>query len=96
MSEIKGDYTLTINGSEGEKKCELREIPKNLFFKVFGMIAPMYGDEEPRLLEAGEIILRECFLAGDKEILLSDEYLTAGAIQCVGLIKVADATIKKN
>lgn len=93
--EIKGAYTITVTGEQGEKTAQLKEVSNATFYKVFPLISPILGSS-PKILEGGEIILRECFIGGDKEILTVEEYILGASIQCVSLIKVADSTIKKN
>jgi hypothetical protein len=92
----KGAYTITVIGSEGEKSVELKEVSKATFYKVFPLITPIYGDQVD-MLGAGEIILRDCMISGDiKEFLTVDEYTISGAIQCVGILKFAEGSLKKN
>ena len=94
--KVMGAYTISVDGSEGEKIVYLKEIPKQVFYKVFPKLTPMFGGEA-EIMEAGEIILRECAIGGDVKVFLTnDEYTIAAAIQCVGLVNVATGSLKKN
>lgn len=93
--QVIGDYTLEVDGSLGKKIAFLKTPGRDTFKKVFPMISP-FDDSKPDYIGAGEIILRECFVGGDTEIQTVDEYILAGSIQAMGIIKIADATLKKN
>ncbi len=46
-------------------------------------------------LGAADALFRACCLGGSEEIKKNDAMLTAAALEAAGLIKIADATIKK-
>ena len=83
--------TIEIEG----KVCFLKKPSRATYAKVIPMLTPMLGGEV-NIMGAGELILRECFSGGDQEFLTDDDYIIAGAIQCVGLIELKEATLKKN
>jgi hypothetical protein len=91
-----GDYTIEVNGKDGLKTVFLKEIPKDVFYKVFTKLTPMFGQEADPM-GAGEIILRSCMIGGDiKDFSTKTEYIIGGAMQCIGLIQIADGSLKKN
>lgn len=84
-------YTIEIE----DKKAFLKKPSRHTYAKVLPMITPMFGSE-PNLIAAGEILLSECFIGGDQEFRTDDDFIIAAAIQCVGLIEIKEATLKKN
>lgn len=84
-------YTIEIDG----KKCFLKKPSRHTYAKVIPMMTPMFGNE-PNLMGAAEIILSECFIGGDQEFRTEDEYIVPASLQCLGLIEIKEATLKKN
>lgn len=88
----EGTYaTIEIDG----KYCFLKKPSRATYAKVIPMLTPMMGGEV-NIMRAGELVLRECFIGGDQEFLTDDDFIVAGSIQCVGLIEIKEATLKKN
>lgn len=92
---VMGDYTIEVDGSLGKKIGFLKTPNRTTFKTVFPMINP-FDTSKPDYIGAGEIILNECFVGGDIEIKTVDEYILAASIQAMGIIQIADATLKKN
>lgn len=49
----------------------------------------------PAIIEAGKVIVKSCFVAGDKRILTETPLLTAAALQCAELLEVRQAKLVK-
>ncbi|MEZ0611932.1 hypothetical protein ACAW74_25695 [Fibrella sp. WM1] len=49
----------------------------------------------PAIIEAGKVIVKNCFVGGDEAILNEPALLTAAALQCVELLETRNARIKK-
>lgn len=49
----------------------------------------------PAFLEAGKTIVKNCFLGGDERIKTDTSMLNAAALQCVELIEIRQAKLKK-
>jgi len=90
-----GTYTITVKGQDGkEYKAELKEPNRSIKEMALGYSAPIIG--EPKYIRAGEIILLGCWVSGD-EVIKTDEYLLAGAaMSALGLLDIAEASLKKN
>lgn len=93
---VMGDYTLKIKGDLGEKTCFLSRPGMKTLKKVFPMIRPFRDEDIPDVLGAGEILLRECFVGGDREFLTESQYIIGGSIQAMALVEFAEGELKKN
>lgn len=49
----------------------------------------------PAVLEAGKVIVKNCWLGGDDKIKTDGPALSAAALQCVELLEVRQAQLKK-
>jgi len=102
MSETqKAAYKITV---EGGATCYLKEMKRGVLERVLSMIAPK-GNQEPQYINAGEKILRSCWLdtatvkgekvESDKAILENDDLLTAAAFQAYELVDIKTAKLEK-
>tara|TARA_R100001015_G_C4531229_1_gene97572 strand:+ start:209 stop:475 length:267 start_codon:yes stop_codon:yes gene_type:complete len=85
-------YTIEVE----DKKCVISKPDRKVMGLVLPKLFPMLGDEKQDMLGAGEIILKTCWVSGDEEIRTVDEYILAASLQCVSLIEMKTASIKKN
>ena len=97
VEEVKsiGDYTLTVTLAGKEYTAYLKEPDRGVISRVLNIIRPFDGSQ-PDYIKGGEIILRECFIGGDNDILIKDKLILAGALEAISLIEIPDAVIKKN
>ena len=91
----KGTYTLTIE----DKSCNLKALDRATFKIVLGMIAP--GGKDPKYVDAGQIILKTCWISGDEELKddISPENAELNCSACLKaceLIEIKEGSIKKN
>ncbi len=82
-------YEIEIEG----KKCQLRELDRQTLEICLGLVMNTNGP--PQYIKAGEIILKTCFVSGDKEILEDDKLLVGAAMTAYELIEIKEATLKK-
>ena len=85
----KAKYEIEVEG----KKCRLTELDRTTLEITLGMIMSTTGS--PQYIRAGEVILRNCWVDGDKEILERDDLLIAAAMKAYELIEIKEATLKK-
>jgi hypothetical protein len=88
---IGAEYTIEVEG----KKGYLCKIDKKTFKTVFPLISPFDGSK-PDFITAGEIILAECWIGGDMDIRTDEALSIAASIQCIALIELKNASLKKN
>ncbi len=84
-------YTIEVE----DKKCFLRKPDRVVFSKVLPLMTSMTG-EQPNMIAAGEIILRECMIGGDQEFLSDDDFILPAALKCLELFEMKQASLKKN
>lgn len=89
--EPKGEYTLTV----GEYSCELNSPDRKTIGEAHSFINPFDGSK-PNFVLAGEVIVRNSFVAGDQEILTSDKLMASAALEAISLFKLEDTELKKN
>lgn len=85
----KAKYEIEVDG----KKCQLCPLDRATLEIALGMVMATSGN--PQYIRAGEIILRKCWVSGDKEILENDDLLVAAAMKAYELIEIKEATLKK-
>jgi hypothetical protein len=49
----------------------------------------------PQMIEAGKVILKTCFVAGDRRVLDDPSMFTAGALSCIELLEIRQSQLKK-
>ncbi len=84
----------TIESEDG-KKAFLKEPTKSTYGKVLTLLSPSTGGE-PNILEAGEVMLRECMIGGDIEFRTEVDYVVPAAMQAMSLFEMRGMTLKKN
>ena len=90
--EIKrGDFTLEIEG----KTCQLRKPSRKVLGQAMSMAVPV-GGQVPDVTQAGEWILRNSWVEGDKEILEDEDLLLGASMAVMQMVQVKEATLKKN
>ena len=92
---IKGAVaTIEVEASEDEVlKCTLKAPSRFTLEAALSKMGLNGGQAE--IISAGEIVLRGCWIEGDKEILDNDTYLVPAALQAYNLIDLKTATLKK-
>ena len=80
-------HELEIDG----KKCQLAKIDRATLEIALGLIMA----DKPEYIKAGEIIVRSCWVSGDKEILDDEDLLVGAALAAQELISVKKASLKK-
>jgi hypothetical protein len=97
--KIYGDvFELTVRG----KKCYLRKYDRaTLAFALSQLTATISTQNNnveinaEKILKVGEIALRNCWLAGDKEILEDDSLFVPAAMQAGTLFEMEECELKK-
>ena len=81
-----------------DKCCYLKKLDRTTLEVVLGIVQPSAG-VKPKLIEAGEIILNTCWIAGDPELKSKEEknegYLVAAAMEAYNLIEFKQSTLEK-
>lgn len=85
----KAIYEIEVEG----KKCQLCKLDRATLEITLGMV--MATNNTPQYIRAGEIILRKCWVSGDKEILDDEDLLIAAAMKAYELIEIKEASLKK-
>ncbi|MGA0556531.1 hypothetical protein ACO2Q8_07770 [Larkinella sp. VNQ87] len=49
----------------------------------------------PNLIEAGKVIAKNCFVAGDRRVIDEPSMFTSAALQCIELLEIRQASLKK-
>jgi len=90
------DAVATIEVEADEKttlSCTLKAPSRGTLEAALSKMGLNGGQTE--IITAGEIVLRGCWIEGDKEILDNDTYLVPAALQAYNLIDLKEATLKK-
>lgn len=98
MSDKKKEitYTLEVEDDYGKTySCTLKKPGRAILGQATGMIMPV-GDQVPDVSKAGEWILKNCFLDGDKEILEDEDLCFAASMQCMEMVQMRTTRLKKN
>jgi len=74
-------------------KCYLKSIDRPTFEQAMGLITKTRSN--PEMIRAGEVILLNCWVAGDDIIKTDDAFLIPAALQAFELMEVKTATLKK-
>lgn len=87
-------YTVVLMKENRELKCFLKEIDKKTLSNVLSNI---YNNKDNfNISDAGEMILRSCFVGGDSEFLSDDKVIVSASMYCYGLINLYQGELKKN
>jgi hypothetical protein len=93
-----GVFELTVRG----KKCYLRKYDRaTLAFALSNLSATISTQNNSveinaeKILKVGEIALRNCWLAGDREILEDDSLFVPAAMQAGTLFEMEECELKK-
>lgn len=78
---------------EGRLFGYLKKIERATMEIALGKLQKVGQDAE--YIYAGELILRNCWVAGDNEILDNEDNLMTAALQCNALIELKQASLKK-
>ena len=80
-----------------ETKVVYLSKPKNkTISSAMAYLTPKFEGDVPDMIQAGLIILNECFVGGDRDILTDDDYSRTASMKLVTLINIGDAELKKN
>lgn len=89
-------FTLSVEGESGkEYTCQLRKPSKRILGQATGMMVPVNG-QLPDVSEAGEWILKNCWIDGDEIILEDEDLLFSASMACMEMTQLRTATLKKN
>lgn len=88
IKEWKSKYGDVFEVLVEDKKCYLRKPDR----KILGL-ATSVGQKNP--MKFNEIILHNCWLAGDEEIKTDDDYFLGVGAKLETLIQIKEAEIKK-
>lgn len=83
------EFTIEVNG----KIAYLRKPDRITIENALGLAMPIQG--RPQYIRAGEIVLLNCWVGGDKEIQTDDELLIPAAMQAFQIIQAKTAILKK-
>jgi hypothetical protein len=91
ITELKKKHNIDeVHVLEIEDKVGyLKKPTKETVSKSFSLIA----DQD--LISAGEIILMDCWLEGDQELIKSEEYYLSSCIQTINLVKIKQGSLVK-
>lgn len=92
MKKEEVTYTIEVEKDDKIYSCVIKEPDSQTKRKVMTML---FNDPE-NILGGGMTILTNSFLKGDSEILTDDDLSLSASLQCLQLIKIANATLKKN
>lgn len=102
-AEFGDVYTITV--SDATDKFDPLMVPKDDDETIDGVTAYIRkpSDKElsfamsklPAVLEAGKVIVKNCFIGGDERVRTEPALLNAAALQCVELIEIRRARLKK-
>ncbi len=97
LKEIHGEIsTVTVTDKAGKTySFHLKNPDRTTLQTCLGMLAPLNGGT-PRTIDAGDLILKTCTVAGDTEALKNERVLIAASLQAVGVIEILDGELKKN
>lgn len=98
MTDTKKEttYTLEVIGVDGKTySCQLREPSRKIIGQATGMMMPV-GGQVPDITQPGEYILKNCWISGDEIIMEDEKLLTGASMQCMEMIQIPTATLKKN
>lgn len=86
-----------FTGEDMETKTVYLSKPKNsTISKAMGMLTPKFEGDTPDMIQAGVIILTECFVGGDRDVLTDDDYSRTAAMKLITLVNIGDSELKKN
>lgn len=86
LHKIDTVYTISVD----DKVCFLKKPNRVSVAKAM----PLLVKED--IITAGEILLRENFIDGDKEFLTDDSFILAASLQVVQIVEIKTAELKKN
>jgi hypothetical protein len=84
-------HTIVIENGLG---CILNSPKPHVLSQALGALSGIGKD--PDMYKAGNIILKNCWIAGDMEIQENDDFRFACALQAINVIQVLQGNIKKN
>jgi hypothetical protein len=90
----KGIETHTITCDNG-MSCLITKPTIQVLRQVFSLMVPI-DNKPPDYIGAGELIVKECFVAGDKEILNNEALLFEAGTAAISIVEMKTAEIKKN
>ena len=90
----KGVKTHTIVIEDGSG-CIIRHPKPHTLSKAMGAISGL-GDKDPDMYRAGNIILTQCWIAGDKKFDIEGDERFALALQALQVMEIMQGSIKKN
>ncbi|GGF22249.1 hypothetical protein [Hymenobacter cavernae] len=84
--------TLTLKDKAGNVKATayLKQANRPVVARGMSLLA------QNKPLEAGEFILENCFVGGDKEVLENELLKMSASMQAVALVELLDGELKKN
>ena len=86
--------TIVVECEGKEYKCKLNsDIDRDTLEDALGLIRPNAGNPMP--LTAGRLILKNCWIEGDEEILTNDELLIPACLAAYYRIEEKESSIKK-
>ncbi len=83
-------YEITV---DDKYKCYLKEIDRETYELVLGLIMPTNG--QPKYVLAGEIILNRLWVGGDDIVKTQDDLLVSAAMAAYKLIDIKGSDLKK-
>jgi len=89
LKALKKQYgkvrTLKVKNEKFDEYCFIKEPDRFTIGKA------MVFFTKEKLVEAGEVILRECFVGGSDKFLTEDKLILSGALKCVEIIEVYES-----
>ena len=85
-------HTLVLENGMG---CVVRHPGPKTLSKAMGALMPS-GDKDPDMYKSGCAILRDCWIAGDKQLEEESDERFAIALQAVSIIQAMEGFVKKN
>lgn len=90
--EIKGStHTIVLENGLG---CIIRKPNAKITGMVLNKLSNFNGEIDS--VGAGKIILENCWVCGDQEVLDNPDFALFAGIQCVSTVKIMQGSIKKN
>tara|TARA_R110002126_G_scaffold48851_3_gene135650 strand:+ start:560 stop:928 length:369 start_codon:yes stop_codon:yes gene_type:complete len=86
-----------FTGEDMETKTVFLSKPNNKTIgNAMGLMTPKFVGDSVDMIGAGIVILMECFVGGDRDVLTDDDYSRCASLKLIELINVGETSLKKN
>lgn len=78
-----------------EADLESRALVKGYLSRPDNKVLNFALQKMPMFLDAGKVIMKNCWLGGDRRLIENDEFLNGAAMQAAQLVKIRQGRLKK-